>query len=119
MITPSIIATTIGYGRNVPETEGGKAFCIGFILLGIPYFAYMMSCISEDINSLLKGWKKQIEITKQRAVSPSSIMLAYTFAGAIMLILIPSCIFRHMEGTYSLVPNKSSQGARFLSHTEV
>ena len=105
-ITLIIIATTIGYGRNVPETESGKAFCIGFILLGIPYFAYMIACISEDINTLLKGWKKRNELTKQR--TGSSIMLAYTFAGSIMLIIIPSWIFRYMEGTYS---KKSRHGA--------
>jgi len=52
-----ILATTIGYGRNVPETDFGKIFCIIFVIFGIPYFAYMISSLSEDINSQITRWK--------------------------------------------------------------
>ena len=54
------IATTIGYGRNVPQTKNGKLFCLGFVLLGIPYCAYLINAISERESK--KFLKKYINI---------------------------------------------------------
>ena len=96
------LATTIGYGRNVPETDAGKGFCIAFIIMGIPYFAYMISSISDDINCRLTRWKIEIETTKGVNVAPYWIMICYTFVGCLMLILVPSCIFHAMEGIWDL-----------------
>ncbi|XP_037941949.1 TWiK family of potassium channels protein 9-like [Teleopsis dalmanni] len=33
----STVLTTIGYGNIVPVTTGGRVFCIGFALIGIPF----------------------------------------------------------------------------------
>lgn len=44
------LASTIGYGNISPETRSGKLFCILFIMIGIPYFGYMLSIISEIIR---------------------------------------------------------------------
>ena len=84
-------ATTIGYGNNAPETKAGKIFCIFFILigkniptgggiiifLGIPYFAYIMSVISDIIYSKMDDWRVKIEKrnseTVPRIVSKSSL----------------------------------------------
>ena len=46
------IATTIGYGRNVPETKTGKIFCLGFVVVGIPYCAYLINVISAGDSKL-------------------------------------------------------------------
>ena len=59
------LATTIGYGNVVPETQNGKIFCLIFVTVGIPYFGYMMSMLSENVNIIvLKVTKKLLIYSK-------------------------------------------------------
>ena len=44
------VATTIGYGSPVPETDGGKIFCIFVMCVGIPYFAVLAATLAKHIN---------------------------------------------------------------------
>ena len=60
----------------------------------------MISCMSEDINNVLKKLKIRIEKTKNKTVATWSIVVAYIFLGSIMLIIGPSWIFGFMEGSY-------------------
>ena len=55
------LATTIGYGNFTPVTEKGKYFCLFFIMVGIPYFGYMMSAISDCITANLINFRFKIE----------------------------------------------------------
>ena len=48
------VATTIGYGYPSPATDSGKIFCILFMAIGVPYFAYMTTVLSQNINHMLK-----------------------------------------------------------------
>ena len=41
------LASTIGYGNIAPRSLTGKMFCMVFCAMGIPYFAYMLSVVSE------------------------------------------------------------------------
>ena len=50
----------------MPETKLGKAFTIAFVLVGIPFFAYMVNSISADINDLLNLLKKKINSRKEK-----------------------------------------------------
>ena len=49
-----LVATTIGYGSITPSTNKGKLFCIVFVIIGIPYFAYMISIMAELINQAIR-----------------------------------------------------------------
>ena len=42
-----------GYGNNAPATRIGRLFCCFFVIVGLPYFAYMVSVISDLIHSIL------------------------------------------------------------------
>ena len=57
------LATTIGYGNVVPETRNGKIFCLLFVTVGIPYFGYMMSMLSDNINIVIL----KVSLTHTRA----------------------------------------------------
>ena len=67
--------------------------------LGIPYFAYMMSVISDLINGKMDQLRKLIERNTTKMVPCYFIPIIYTIVGFIFLIVVPSIIFTIMEGT--------------------
>ena len=87
-----LVATTIGYGNITPSTDEGKLFCIFFTLIGIPYFAYMISVIADVIN------KSIIKIRDSQNMPHSRIKFFYVLIGTILLIVIPARIFILLEG---------------------
>lgn len=129
------LATTIGYGNNAPETKTGKIFCLVFILigelkitrqiqsgrpsikingtLGIPYFAYMMSVISDLINGKMDQLRKLIERNTTKMVPCYFIPIIYTIVGFIFLIVVPSIIFTIMEGT-DFWSNRPKEGVYYI-----
>ena len=64
-----------------------------FILIGIPYFAYMMSTISELINAKFDMLRKRL-----RHMPMYTIPVGYTLTGFIALVIVPSMIFTWVEG---------------------
>ncbi|XP_006825537.1 two pore potassium channel protein sup-9-like [Saccoglossus kowalevskii] len=44
------VITTIGYGHTAPLTIGGKLFCMGYALIGIPLSLVMFQSIGERLN---------------------------------------------------------------------
>ncbi|XP_077990300.1 two pore potassium channel protein sup-9-like [Glandiceps talaboti] len=44
------VITTIGYGHTAPLTIGGKIFCMGYALIGIPLSLVMFQSIGERLN---------------------------------------------------------------------
>ena len=85
-----LVATTIGYGSITPNTDSGKLFCIFFTMIGIPYFAYMISVIAELINNVITWAKSRI--------TGISITGLYITGGTIFMIVIPAKIFVVVEG---------------------
>ena len=65
---------------------------------GIPYFAYMMSVISDLINGKMDQLRKLIERNTTKMVPCYFIPIIYTIVGFIFLIVVPSIIFTIMEG---------------------
>ncbi|CBY08551.1 unnamed protein product [Oikopleura dioica] len=47
------VATTIGYGKVTPETFSGRLWCVIYLSVGIPYFAFLTSTLSESLNAKL------------------------------------------------------------------
>lgn len=93
------LASTIGYGNIAPKTNEGKLFCLGFILLGIPYFAFFMSAISDLINHLMDRLRRQIERVKKRRLPYYAVPSVYSSFGLVFVIAVPAMIFQKMEGT--------------------
>ncbi|CAG5105386.1 Oidioi.mRNA.OKI2018_I69.chr1.g2085.t1.cds [Oikopleura dioica] len=83
------VATTIGYGQLVPTTDESRIFCIVFAAIGIPYFAYMTSVISQSINNGLDRLTKKFGVTTSR--------LIYVLGGISVLVVIPVVGFVRIE----------------------
>jgi potassium channel subfamily K protein 2 len=90
------VATTIGYGSITPKTDEGKAFCIVFTIIGIPFFAFMVNRISDLIMELLKFLKRTLNFGKL------VLHLTYIGGGFFALILVPAKIFMSIEGWSAL-----------------
>ena len=84
------VATTIGYGSITPSTDKGKLFCIVYTIIGIPYFAYMISVMADLINRCISWLNSRIV--------GISITGLYIVLGTIFLIIIPAKIFILVEG---------------------
>ena len=50
-----------GYGNNAPATRIGRLFCCFFVIVGLPYFAYMVSVISDLIHSILNRVSQRLK----------------------------------------------------------
>ena len=72
-------------------------FCLGFVMFGIPYFAYMMSAISDFINYQLINLRSHLEERLKMVLPGWFIPLVYIGGGAIILIVIPTIIFVKVE----------------------
>ena len=81
--------------------------------LGIPYFAYMMSVISDLINGKMDQLRKLIERNTTKMVPCYFIPIIYTIVGFIFLIVVPSIIFTIMEGT-DFWSNRPKEGVYYI-----
>uniref|UniRef100_A0A3Q3N2H0 Potassium channel subfamily K member 15-like n=1 Tax=Mastacembelus armatus TaxID=205130 RepID=A0A3Q3N2H0_9TELE len=48
------VITTIGYGHVAPCTDAGKAFCMFYVVLGIPLTLVMFQSLGERINTFVR-----------------------------------------------------------------
>jgi len=83
---------TIGYGYPSPATDQGKIFCIMFMAIGVPYFAYMTTVLSQNINQMLDDLRSLL------ACSELTIKTLYILGGFLFIIYIPCKIFMAIEG---------------------
>ncbi|CAG5109687.1 Oidioi.mRNA.OKI2018_I69.chr2.g4197.t1.cds [Oikopleura dioica] len=74
----------------------GKAFCIVFTMIGIPFFAFMVNRISDLIMESLKFLKRTLNFGK------FVLHLTYIGVGFVALIFIPARIFMKIEGWSAL-----------------
>ena len=76
----------------VPITLKGKMFCMIFMGFGIPYFATMMSVLSESIHITAKL------LTQKLTGSTKHFSFYYILVGFVVLLLLPTLTFMKMEG---------------------
>ena len=104
--------TTIGYGNYVPESVGGKLFCLVYMCFGIPYFAYLTTIVSENINNFLGRLEiRALGVSNLR--SCSIIRQLYIVGGIFIIVILPSLFFAKVEGdileSYSFFGDISNQ----------
>lgn len=94
------VITTIGYGHAAPSTDAGKAFCMGYALLGIPLTLVMFQSLGERINTfvrfLLHKAKKCIGL-RRTEVSMAN-MVTIGFFSCISTLCVGAFAFSHYEG---------------------
>ncbi|KAJ8948116.1 hypothetical protein NQ318_008469 [Aromia moschata] len=57
----TVVLAMIGYGHSTPVTAGGKAFCMGYAMVGIPLGLVMFQSIGERLNKFASIVIRQIK----------------------------------------------------------
>lgn len=109
------VATSIGYGRLVPETAAGKMFCVAYGVLGIALGGVMLNVTSGYLSDKLLGlykqrraridhlhhhdqtrWPRKGEgVSKARAVGVAT--LVFLAPGLLLFVLAPAAAFSAVE----------------------
>lgn len=94
------VITTIGYGHAAPSTDVGKAFCMGYALLGIPLTLVMFQSLGERINTfvrfLLHKAKKCMGLRRPEVSMANMVIIG--FFSCVSTLCIGAAAFSHYEG---------------------
>lgn len=95
-----------GYGHTVPLSDGGKAFCIFFSVVGIPVTLFFLSVAVQRLMVLVTR-RPLAHLHRHWAVSRSRLALWHaaclTLLTVLLLILIPAWIFTNLEKDWSFL----------------
>lgn len=95
-----------GYGHTVPLSDGGKAFCIFFAIVGIPVSLFFLSVAVQRLMVLLT--RRPLSYFHRRwAVSKSGLAALHAAAlallTALLFLLVPAGIFSRLERDWSFL----------------
>lgn len=96
----TVVLAMIGYGHSTPVTIGGKAFCMGYAMVGIPLGLVMFQSIGERLNkfaSVVIRRAKRYTRCKQTEATEMNLMLTTGLLSAI-IITTGAAVFSRYEG---------------------
>lgn len=89
-----------GYGHSTPQTDGGKIFCMGYALCGIPLCIIMFQSVGERLNTfitfLMKQGKKCLRFKKTDVSQTNLILVTMNLSG--IVLTSGAAAFVHFEG---------------------
>lgn len=96
----TVVLAMIGYGHSTPVTAGGKAFCMGYAMVGIPLGLVMFQSIGERLNKfasvVIRQIKKYLKCVKIEATE-MNLMFATGMLSSI-IITTGAAVFSRYEG---------------------
>ncbi|XP_018333564.1 two pore potassium channel protein sup-9 [Agrilus planipennis] len=96
----TVVLAVIGYGHSTPVTAGGKAFCMGYAMVGIPLGLVMFQSIGERLNKiasvLIKHLKRFLRC-KYVEATEMNLMFAAALLSSI-IITTGAAVFSKYEG---------------------
>ncbi|KAM8953452.1 potassium channel subfamily K member 6 [Pelodytes ibericus] len=102
----STLVTTVGYGYTTPLSDTGKAFCIFYALVGVPFTMLVLTAAVQRLMSTFtyrpihyfqvhRGFDRKV-VTRVHLVTLMLLVL-------IFFLLVPSAIFNSIETTWSFL----------------
>ncbi|KAG7509065.1 potassium channel subfamily K member 3 [Solea senegalensis] len=94
------VITTIGYGHAAPSTDGGKAFCMLYALLGIPLTLVMFQSVGERINTFVRYLLHRLKVCLgMRHTEVSMVnMVIIGLLFCMSTLCVGALAFSHFEG---------------------
>lgn len=96
----TVVLAMIGYGHSTPVTIGGKAFCMGYAMVGIPLGLIMFQSIGERLNKgasvLIRRIKRYLRYQRTEATEVN-LMFATGMLSS-MIITTGAAVFSRYEG---------------------
>ncbi|XP_065118860.1 potassium channel subfamily K member 1a [Paramisgurnus dabryanus] len=102
----STVLSTTGYGHTVPLSDGGKAFCIIYSIVGIPFTLLLLTAVVQRIMEFTT--RRPVEYLHRRW-GMSKTLMAALHAGLLAIIvlscffLIPAIIFSVLEKDWNFL----------------
>lgn len=102
----STVLTTTGYGHTVPLSDGGKAFCIVYLVLGIPATLLLLSAVVQRIMVVVT--RRPVAYFHRRwAMSRTKLATIHaaclTVLMALLLVIFPALVFTSVEEDWSFL----------------
>ncbi|XP_072285992.1 potassium channel subfamily K member 6 [Pyxicephalus adspersus] len=106
MFFASTLVTTVGYGYTTPLTDSGKAFCIFYALIGVPFTMLVLSAAVQRLMAtftyrpihyfqLHKGFDRR-KVTRVHFIVLSVLVL-------VLFLFVPAAIFNAIESSWSFL----------------
>ncbi|KAE8585581.1 hypothetical protein XENTR_v10021366 [Xenopus tropicalis] len=106
MFFASTLVTTVGYGYTTPLTDSGKAFCIFYALIGVPFTMLVLSSFVQRLMVMFTH-KPIHYLQVQRGFDRKMVTQLHFFFLLILVLvfflIIPSAIFNTIETTWSFL----------------
>lgn len=102
----STVLTTTGYGHKVPLSDGGKAFCIVYIVLGIPATLLLLSAVVQRIMVVVTRrpvayFHRRWAVSRTKTATVHAVCL--TVLMALLLVIFPALVFTSVEEDWSFL----------------
>uniref|UniRef100_A0A8C0JBY1 Potassium two pore domain channel subfamily K member 6 n=1 Tax=Chelonoidis abingdonii TaxID=106734 RepID=A0A8C0JBY1_CHEAB len=100
----STLVTTVGYGYTTPLSDSGKAFCIFYALLGVPFTMLVLTATVQRLAQLLTH-RPLVYLQLRSAYSHRALARAHflllLLAVLVAFFLLPAAVFSTLEETWS------------------
>ncbi|XP_056393604.1 potassium channel subfamily K member 6 isoform X2 [Hyla sarda] len=102
----STLVTTVGYGYTTPLTDSGKAFCIFYALVGVPFTMLVLSAAVQRLMSTftyrpIRYFQLHRGYDRKKVTGVHFVVLA--LAVLILFLVVPSAIFSSIESSWSFL----------------
>ncbi|XP_034040914.1 potassium channel subfamily K member 1b [Thalassophryne amazonica] len=102
----STVLSTTGYGHTAPLSDGGKAFCIIYSVIGIPFTLLFLTAVVQRIM-VFSTWRPITYIHTRWGLSKPLVAIVHAFLLAILAVscffLIPAAIFSALEENWNFL----------------
>ncbi|KAM3910592.1 potassium channel subfamily K member 6 isoform 1-T2 [Leptodactylus fuscus] len=102
----STLVTTVGYGYTTPLTDSGKAFCIFYALLGVPFTMLVLSAAVQRLMSTftyrpIHYFQLHRGYDRKKVTRVHFVVLA--IAVLLLFLVVPSAIFSSIESSWTFL----------------
>uniref|UniRef100_A0A8C8SWE2 Potassium channel subfamily K member n=1 Tax=Pelusios castaneus TaxID=367368 RepID=A0A8C8SWE2_9SAUR len=100
----STLVTTVGYGYTTPLSDSGKAFCIFYALLGVPFTMLVLTATVQRLARVFTYRPLdylQLRYGYGHRALAQTHLLVLLLAVLVVFFLVPAAIFSAMEETWS------------------
>lgn len=106
MFFASTVLSTTGYGHTAPLSDGGKAFCIIYSVIGIPFTLLLLTAVVQRI--MVFSTRRPIMYIHMRWGLPKPLVAIVhatllTTVAAFSFLLIPAAIFSALEDNWNFL----------------
>ncbi|XP_075463118.1 potassium channel subfamily K member 6 [Ascaphus truei] len=102
----STLVTTVGYGYTTPLSDSGKAFCIFYALIGVPFTMLILTAAVQRLMAIFTHKPiryLQVHRGFDRKMVTKVHFLVLMVLVLVLILMVPSAIFSAIESTWTFL----------------